>query len=375
MPLRGTGPTVGILGGGQLARMLALAGWPLGVRFLQLAPEAESAAGIVETITAEYTDRDALREFARRVDVITYESENIPVQTAEFLGTLVPLRPPPRALALAGDRWAEKDLFVELDIPTAPFAKVETPRDLPRALAHIGLPAVAKKRRLGYDGRGQLVCRTEEELLSAWDRLGGVPLLCEQWVPFQRELSIVGVRGAAGEIECWVPGENVHVHGILRTSLAPAPDLDEPLARTAAAYLRRLMDAMDYVGVIALEMFQHGTSLLANEIAPRVHNTGHWTIEGAATSQFENHVRAIVGWPLGSTAHHGHAAMLNIIGEAPALSDLLAVGGAHVHVYGKQPRPGRKLGHITVTADTADAARARLDELRAIVQASPVHDD
>jgi 5-(carboxyamino)imidazole ribonucleotide synthase len=373
MPLRGGGPVIGILGGGQLARMMALAGWPLGVRFLQLAPETEAAGGIVETIAAEYTDRSALRELAARVNVITYESENIPLQTVEFLATLVPLRPPPRALALAGDRWAEKHLFTELDIPTAPFMKVGSERELKAALEKTGVPAVAKTRRLGYDGRGQLVCRSADELLSAWERLGGVPLLCEQWIPFQREVSIVGVRSMSGEIRCYVPSENLHEQGILRASFAPAPGLTDEMQTTATTYLRRLMEAMDYVGVMALEMFQHGAALLANEIAPRVHNTGHWTIEGADTSQFENHVRAILGWPLGSTAHVGNPVMVNIIGETPTLPDLLAIPHAHVHVYGKQPRPGRKLGHITVTADSADAGRARLAELRTIIEAASLN--
>jgi 5-(carboxyamino)imidazole ribonucleotide synthase len=212
------------------------------------------------------------------------------------------------------------------------------------------------------------VCRSQEELLTAWDRLGGVPLLCEQWIPFERELSIIGVRAADGAVSCYTPGENIHEHGILRASIAPAPGLSDALVATASSYLQRIMDAMDHVGVIALEMFQHGDTLLANEIAPRVHNTGHWTIEGAATSQFENHVRAILGWPVGSTAHYRHSVMLNVIGDTPALPDILAIRDAHVHVYGKTPRPGRKLGHITVSVDSVDEGRRRLAELRDIIE-------
>jgi 5-(carboxyamino)imidazole ribonucleotide synthase len=370
MPFRGDVPRVGILGGGQLARMMALAGWPLGVRFLQLAPEPEVAGGIVETVTADYDDQNALLDFARRVDVVTFESESVPVDTARFLASHVPVRPGPEALAAAGDRWAEKDLFTQLRIPTARHARVANAADLEAAAHYVGLPAVVKLRRLGYDGRGQLVCRTEQELLSAFDRLGGVPLLCEQWIPFDREVSIVGVRGVDGEMRCYTPVENVHEAGILRASLAPAPDMSRALADAAESYLRRIMDALEYVGVAALELFQYGDSLLANEMAPRVHNTGHWTIEGAVTSQFENHVRAIVGWPLGSTAGVGHAVMLNIIGETPSHHDLLAAAGAHVHAYGKAPRPGRKLGHVTVLVGSAEEGRRRLTELRGIVSGS-----
>jgi 5-(carboxyamino)imidazole ribonucleotide synthase len=368
MPFRGHPPCVGVLGGGQLARMMALAGWPLGVRFLQLAPEAEVAGGIVETITAGFHDRAALQRFARRVDVVTYESENVPVDTVALLAGSVPVRPGAKALSAAGDRWAEKDLFTELRIPTTRYARIESDADAGAALETVGLPAVAKTRRLGYDGRGQLVCRTEDELRGAFQRLGAVPLLCEEWIDFDREVSIVGVRGLDGDVRTWDPGENTHEAGILRATITPAPALPDYVRDAAAAYLHRIMDALEYVGVIALEMFQRGDTLLANEIAPRVHNTGHWTIEGAVTSQFENHVRAILGWPLGSTERTGHAAMLNIIGETPTHDALLAVPGAHVHAYGKQPRPGRKLGHVTVVAPSADIARRRLDELQAIVR-------
>jgi 5-(carboxyamino)imidazole ribonucleotide synthase len=368
MPVRGEGPLVGILGGGQLARMLALAGAPLGMRFLQLAPEPHVATGLVDTLTAPYTDRAALRELAGRSDVVTYESENVPVEAAEYLATMVPVHPPPRALSTAGDRFAEKDLFTELEIPTAPFARVEVNGDLAAAVQRTGLPAVIKTRRLGYDGRGQVVCRSSEELHAAWHRFGGMPLLCERWIPFDREVSIVAVRSSAGEIRCYPPSENLHQHGILLCSEAPAPHLSEELQATAATCVRRIMEALDYVGVLALELFQHGDALLANEIAPRVHNTGHWTIEGAECSQFENHLRAILGMPLGSTASRGHAAMLNLIGETPPLGELLALDGAHVHVYGKEPRAGRKLGHVTVTAPSAAEAARRLELVNAVVR-------
>jgi 5-(carboxyamino)imidazole ribonucleotide synthase len=358
---------VGVLGGGQLARMLAIAGAPFGVRIVQLTPEAPAGEGLIETIAASFTDRAALRHLADDVDVLTYETENVPAETVEFLSTMAPLHPPIRALVTAGDRWAEKTLFEQLDIPTAPFVRVAEQHDLEHAAAITGLPAVVKTRRFGYDGRGQMVCRTEEELLSAWDRLGGVPLLCEAFVQFDREISLVAVRSSAGEVRCYAPGENIHEQGILRASIAPAPDLSEETQATAATYVRRILDTHDYVGVLALELFQQGESLYANEMAPRVHNTGHWTIEGAESSQFENHLRAILGWPLGSTAHHGWSVMVNIIGQAPPLPTLLGIAGAHVHLYGKEPRPGRKLGHVTLSANSANEARRRLAELRAVV--------
>jgi 5-(carboxyamino)imidazole ribonucleotide synthase len=359
---------IGVLGGGQLARMLAIAGAPLGVRVVQLTPDTPAGEGLVDTIGASYTDRAALRELAARSDTLTYETENIPAETVEFLATLRPLLPPIPALVTAGDRWAEKDLFHSLDIPTAPFTRITEQRDLHAAAPVTGMPAVVKTRRLGYDGRGQLVCRSEEELLSAWERLGGVPLLCEAWVPFQREISVVAVRSRNGELQCYAPGENTHENGILRACIAPAPQLSQPVAATAATYVRRIMEALDYVGVLALELFQHGDALLANEMAPRVHNTGHWTIEGAESSQFENHLRAVLGWPLGSTAHHGHAVMVNLIGTHPPLSEMLAIPGARVHLYGKTARPGRKLGHVTVVTRSEAEARSTLAQLRAALE-------
>jgi 5-(carboxyamino)imidazole ribonucleotide synthase len=359
---------VGVLGGGQLARMLAIAGAPLGVRIVQLTPDTPAGEGLVDTIGASYTDRAALRELAARTDMLTYETENIPAETVEFLSTLRPLLPPIRALVTAGDRWAEKDLFQRLDIPTAPFTRITEQRDLHAAAQVTGLPAVVKTRRLGYDGRGQLVCRSGEELLSAWEHLGGVPLLCEAWVPFEREISIVAVRSSNGEIRCYAPGENTHEKGILRACITPAPQLSDGMAATAATYVRRIMEALNHVGVLALELFQHGDALLANEMAPRVHNTGHWTIEGAESSQFENHLRAILGWPLGSTAHHGHAIMVNLIGSHPPLAEMLSIPGARVHLYGKTPRPARKLGHVTVITPSEAEARSRLVALRAALE-------
>jgi 5-(carboxyamino)imidazole ribonucleotide synthase len=359
---------VGVLGGGQLARMLAIAGAPLGVRVVTLTPDPEASHDVTHTIAGEYDDEHALRELASLSDVVTYEFENIPPEAVERLDGRVLLRPPPRALVLAADRWAEKELFTKLDIPTAAYMPIAGEDDLRTALEQVGLPAVVKTRRLGYDGKGQLVCRTADELLAAWDRLGHVPLLCEQWVPFDRELSVVAVRSVQGEVRCYTPSENVHEGGILRAIIAPAPGLSDDVRRMASLFVHRILTELDYVGVLALELFQRGDTLLANEIAPRVHNTGHWTIEGAETSQFENHLRAVLGWPLGSTAHRGHSVMVNIIGSTPPLERLLAVAGLRVHMYGKQPRAGRKLGHVSIAASSAADAREHVSALRAMVE-------
>ncbi|CAN5720844.1 5-(carboxyamino)imidazole ribonucleotide synthase [soil metagenome] len=359
-----SGVCVGVLGGGQLARMLAIAGAPIGVRVVQLTPDPDARDDVAATIRGDYTDIDALNELAARAQVVTYETENVPPAAVQHLHRRVQLLPPPPALVLAADRWAEKELFTRLGIPSAAHARIVVQDDLGAALHAIGLPAVVKTRHLGYDGKGQTVCRTEEELLAAWHRLGAVPLLCERYIPFEREISIIAVRSADGEVRCYSPSENVHEKGILRATLAPAPDLSPALRETAASYVQRILEDLDYTGVLALELFQHDDTLLANEIAPRVHNTGHWTIEGADISQFENHLRAVLGWPLGSTANRGHSVMVNLIGDTPPMIELLAVSGAHVHMYGKRPRPGRKLGHVSIAASSDADAREKLTALR-----------
>lgn len=356
-------PRVGILGGGQLARMLALAGAPLGIRCVQLAPQPEAAGGLVETIAAEFDDERALEDLAARADVITYESENVPVNTVRFLERIVTVHPSSDILAVASDRREEKTCFDRLGIPTAPWAAVDAADDLRAAIDRVGLPAVLKTRRLGYDGKGQLVCRSAADVDGAWQSLGAVPLICEAWVPFRREISIIIARARNGDLRWYPPAENVHVQGILRTSYAPAPDPAGDMFDLARDYVRRIVEDFDYVGVLALELFDTGDALLANEMAPRVHNTGHWTIEGAQTSQFENHLRAILGWPLGGTAPYGDWLMVNLIGSVPPTARLLAVDGTHVHLYGKAPRPGRKLGHVTLSVTSPDHARRRVAEL------------
>ncbi len=342
--------TVGILGGGQLARMLALAGAPLGARFLVVDSAADACAGqVAPLLQADWHDFDALGGFARRSDVVTFDFENAPADTAQWLSERTRVFPNARALAVAQDRLAEKSLFRELGLETAPFATVDSRDDLVRALATIGCPAVLKTRRLGYDGKGQFRLKSASDLDAAWQELGGVPLILEAWVAFEREVSVIAVRSRSGELRTYPLVQNWHADGILSASLAPALDADE-LNAAALRYASVIAERLDYVGVFALELFVSGGRLLGNEMAPRVHNSGHWTIEGAPCSQFENHLRAVLGLPLGDTSALGTSVMLNWIGELPDARPVLAEPRAHWHDYGKSPRAGRKVGHATLCA-------------------------
>ena len=349
--------TVGILGGGQLARMLALSGAPLGLRFLVMDTEADACAGqFAPLLVGDYRDQQALAEFASKVDVATFDFENVPAESAEWLAARVPVFPSPRALAVAQDRLVEKTLFRNLGIPVGDFAAVATQAELAAEVARIGGACIVKTRRLGYDGKGQFRIKSPADIEAAWQALGAqaqtVGLIVEAFIPFQRELSVVAVRGRAGEFRSWPLTENWHVDGVLSASLAPA-QVDESLTTQAIAHAKTLAEALDYVGVFALELFCKDGEWLANEMAPRVHNSGHWTIEGAETSQFENHLRAVLGLPLGDTRLLGHACMLNWIGEMPDRNAVLAEPSGHWHDYGKLPRSGRKVGHATLRADTA----------------------
>jgi len=360
---------VGVLGGGQLGRMLALAGYPLGLRFRFLEPAAGSpVSGLGEVVTAAYDDLDAAVRFADGLDVVTYEFENVPVRSAQALAERIPVRPPPGALQVAQDRVLEKQAFEGLGIPTAPYMPVGDRDDLESAVARIGLPAVLKTRRLGYDGKGQVVLRAPAELEGAWARLGGKPLILERFVDFTRELSLVGARGTKGETAFYPLVENEHTDGILRLTVAPAPLVSDALQARAEEQMRALMESLDYVGVMALEFFQQGDELLANELAPRVHNSGHWTLNGAACSQFENHLRAICGFPLGATEALGHSAMVNLIGRLPALGRVLGLEGVHLHLYDKSPRKGRKVGHVNLTGRDPADVRARIERLEALLE-------
>lgn len=372
--------TVGILGGGQLARMMALAGAPLGLRFLVLDTVADACAGqFAPMVVGDYTDQSALAQFASQVDVATFDFENVPAQSAQWLTDRVSVFPGPPALATAQDRLAEKTLFRELGIPVPPFAAIGTLAELQAAVQGIGTPCILKTRRLGYDGKGQFRIKTPADVDAAWATLGAqadtVGLILEGFVHFQRELSVVAVRGRDGEFRAWPLTENWHVDGVLSASLAPA-QVEDALRDTALGYAQALAEALDYVGVFALELFCRDGELLANEMAPRVHNSGHWTIEGSETSQFQNHLRAVLGLPLGSTRMIGTACMLNWLGQMPDAGAVLAEAGGHWHDYGKQPRAGRKVGHATLRADSrkelADALQRVGEALGLQGQVAPV---
>ena len=352
--------TIGILGGGQLARMLARAGAPLGARFLIVDSVADACAGqVAPLVVADWRDFAALEKFAARIDVATFDFENVPADTAHWLTEHTRVSPNPRALALAQDRLAEKTMFRELGLDTPAFATVDNREDLGRAARAIGYPAVLKTRRLGYDGKGQYRLRSEADLDAAWQALAGAASILEAWVPFDREVSVIAVRGSDGTFCTYPLVQNWHADGILAASLAPAPDSAD-LEPAAVAHARAIAEHLDYIGVFALELFVKNGKLFGNEMAPRVHNSGHWSIEGAPCSQFENHVRAVLGLPLGDTSALGHSVMLNWIGELPDATPVLAESRAHWHDYGKSSRAGRKVGHATLCAETPAQLSERL---------------
>ena len=356
---------VGIVGAGQLGLMLGEAAQAVDAecRFLDPA-DNPPAARVGPVIKQAYDDADALAELADWADVITYEFENVPVAAVEAIADRVPVYPPPAALRNAQDRLHEKRLFESLDIPTSPFRNIESAADVDKAVAELGLPLVFKTRRLGYDGKGQAVVRNADELANLWTALGEVPLIAEQFVDFDREVSVVGSRNVSGELVTWPLTENRHAGGILRVSLAPYDDA--ALLAAGTDYHRRMLEHLDYVGTMALEMFVVGDRLVANEFAPRVHNSGHWTIEGAETSQFENHLRAVLDLPLGGTAARGHSVMVNLIGSMPDGLDAAFGSGSVLHDYGKAPRPGRKLAHITAVAESEAGRDQATDDLLAL---------
>jgi 5-(carboxyamino)imidazole ribonucleotide synthase len=352
--------TIGVLGGGQLARMLALAGAPLGVQFLVVDNVADACAGqVAPLLVADWRDFAALEKFATSIDVATFDFENVPAETANWLTEHTRVSPNPRALGLAQDRLAEKSMFRELGLETPAFAAVDSRADLEQAALTIGYPAVLKTRRLGYDGKGQYRVRSAADLDPAWQALGGAPSILEAWVDFDREVSVIAVRGSSGAFSTYPLVQNWHADGILSVSLAPAPHSDE-LAVVATRHARNIAEHLDYVGVFALELFVRAGKLLGNEMAPRVHNSGHWSIEGAACSQFENHVRAVLGLPLGDTSALGVSVMLNWIGQLPDAKAVLREPRAHWHDYGKSSRAGRKVGHATLCADDAAQMRERV---------------
>jgi len=352
--------TVGIVGAGQLGRMLALAGYPLGLDFLCLDPAADAPAGrVAPLLQGAFSDTRLLARLARRCEVITFDWENVSVAGLAAIARRHHARisPPVAALATGQDRVAEKRLFERLRIPTTRWRAVGSRRELARALEAVGLPGVLKTRRMGYDGKGQAVIREPADAERAWATLGHIPLLYEEWVPFDCEVSIIGARSLRGEIAVYPLCGNVHGAGVLR--LTRAPYGPPRWQRYATRYLERVLAHFRYSGILTIEFFVRRGRLIANEMAPRVHNSGHWTIEGASTSQFENHLRAILGLPLGATRARGFSAMVNLIGERPPRERLLALPGLHLHDYGKTPRPGRKMGHCTLVESTAAARDAR----------------
>jgi len=347
--------TIGILGGGQLGRMLALSAARLGFKCHVFAPSPDSPAfDVVHRVTtADYTDTEALDRFAGDVDVVTYEFENVPAETATFLAARVPVLPDPQVLATTQDRLVEKNFVTGLGIRTAAFAEVDAPAALAAAIERIGRPAILKTRRFGYDGKGHAAIKNGTDPVAAWREVGGQPCILEAFVPFEREVSVVAARAHDGTVESFDVTENEHRDHILKFSRVPAA-ISEATAREARRIAETVAQKFNYVGVLAVEMFvlRDGGQLLVNEIAPRVHNSGHWTLDGASISQFEQHIRAIAGWPLGRPVRHGPVTMTNLIGdEINDFEQWLTVPGATVHLYGKgAPRPGRKMGHVTEVA-------------------------
>jgi len=355
---------IGIIGAGQLGQMLGFAAHDLGMQcqFIDPSPNPPAAA-CGPVIQAAFDDPDALATLAQESDVVTYEFENVPVAALEKISQHVAVYPPPDALRFAQDRLAEKQLFTSLDIPLPAYHRVDSLADLEAAAEVIGLPLVLKTRRLGYDGKGQFVVEQQADIAAAWQQLGNSDLIAEAWVNFDYEVSAIGARNVSGDVITYPLTQNQHVDGILRVSRAPVAD--EPLTRRAEQYMRSLLQHLNYVGVLALELFVAGDRLLANEFAPRVHNSGHWSIEGAEPSQFTAHLIAISNGQLETPSLCGHAGMLNLIGDIPAPARTLSNGT--LHDYGKQPRPGRKLGHITVVADTIEARERLLAQIGQIV--------
>lgn len=344
---------IGVLGGGQLGRMMALAGYPLNLAFsfFDNNPDCPSAQLGARFGDADYSDA-SLDAFIDSADVFTYEFENIPTHWVEYIAARKPVYPGVKSLAVSQNRLNEKQLFKKLNIPSARFEEINSEGNLRRAVELLGLPLVIKTVTMGYDGKGQFLLKTPDQIPEAWELLGKqTPLIAEEFIQFKRELSIIAIRSQKGETHFYPLTENAHHRGTLSHSLAPAPYVDNDTQLAAERYISAILHEMEHVGALTLEMFETRHGLLANETAPRVHNSGHWTIEGAHCSQFENHVRAVAGLPLGSTAAEKPTAMINIIGKHPSSDDILRIPDAHLHLYGKSEREGRKLGHITVTAD------------------------
>jgi 5-(carboxyamino)imidazole ribonucleotide synthase len=343
--------------------MLALAGYPLGhtFSFFDVA-EGAPCNGLGATTVGSFDDQRALESFAKHCNIITYEFENVPCNAAHHLAQFVPVFPPPRALEVSQDRLIEKEFLQGLGVATPRFKAADTESELRDACDTLGLPCMVKTRRLGYDGKGQRMLESEDDIAAAWRELGGSPLIVEGFVPFSRELSVIAVRAQDGTVLTYPLAQNDHRNGILHRSEMPAPDVSPELRTAAHEIATKVLEELSYVGVIGIELFHVRGELLANEIAPRVHNSGHATIDGVVTSQFENHIRAITGMPLGSVEPHARAVMFNLIGTIPPLETISSVASAKLHLYGKSPRPGRKLGHVTILNPSAQDEQ-KIEEL------------
>lgn len=369
-----TGPVVGVLGGGQLARMLALDAARLGLRLRVWESSRDCCASqVAEVFHADFTDHARATDFVGGLSCCTLEFENVPAALVAEIARHVPTHPSAYALTTAQDRLNEKTLFRKLGIPTPEFVAIDDPAGLRAAAVKLGLPAVLKTRRMGYDGKGQFVLRDEADIERARVALSQTnpppATILEKFVPFVRELSIIAVRSAAGETAFYPLTQNHHAGGMLRLSIAPAPGVSGVLQEHARSLAQKVMNDLAYVGVLAIEFFHVPGSpgeFVANELAPRVHNSGHWTQDGCACSQFENHLRAVLGWPLGDTAARGVSAMVNIIGDLPSTQVLAGIEGLKIHLYGKQPRPNRKVGHLNIVAPTLVELRERVEQLRGL---------
>lgn len=356
---------IGIIGAGQLGQMLAQAGTSLGVKFSFLDPAKDAcAASLGKHFCAGYDDKVTLTELAKEVDVVTFEFENVPAETVTFLSKLVPVFPNAESLRIARDRWLEKNLFKSLEIPTPLFANIESQIDLEQAVKEIGLPAVLKTRTLGYDGKGQKVLKVANDIINAFAELGSVPCILEGFVNFSGEVSLIAVRDQQQHIKFYPLSHNQHQQGVLHLSIASE---QHPLQSLAEGYVRKVLEELNYVGVLAFEFFEVAGGLKANEIAPRVHNSGHWTIEGSVTSQFENHLRAIANLPLGSTQKTGESAMVNFIGSIPPIDELLAIENCHLHHYSKAFKAGRKVGHATLNTSSKDQLNTLIQQVEALI--------
>jgi len=354
--------TIGVLGAGQLGRMIALAGLPLEKRFQFFDTSGSPSVGLEPTYieTENPVQSEALKTFLSECDVVTYEFEHLPLALTQHIESEHTLYPPSKSIEVCQDRAKEKALFDQLRIPTTKYRIVNGVDELTQAVQTLGLPLVCKTTTEGYDGKGQYVLKSEDDIQKAWDSIGGRTLIAEEFIRFTRELSIIAVRSSTGELKIYPLAENQHNDGILRYSTAPAPALNADIAAEADLYMKELLEALGHVGVLTLELFETETGLIANEMAPRVHNSGHWSMLGAASSQFENHVRAVAGLPLGDTEAQHPTCMINLIGHKGDIEQILKLPYAQVHLYDKEERPGRKLGHINVSAPNYEELRWRV---------------